>query len=171
MHLTPINGAAARRLVANGALLVDIREECDQGATPLPDAIHAPLSELPRQIGGSRLPAVIYACSTGEMARREAARLAKVSRAPVSFFLDGGACAYETPEERAAPRRMSLDRRYYLLLGAVILASALLGTLVSPFFLIGAVVVGAVLVSAGITGHCDVMAGLQRLSARPEASA
>jgi len=71
-----VSGAEARRLVAEGAALVDVRRAEDFDFDHLDGAINVPLEEIPdrlAEIGPASLPVVVY-CDEGKRSA-EAARL------------------------------------------------------------------------------------------------
>jgi rhodanese-related sulfurtransferase len=67
----------AAKLVAHGAVLVDVRDARHWGAVRVPDARHIPLAELPVRLGElpAHRPVIIVSCS-GRSGRRAAAWLA-----------------------------------------------------------------------------------------------
>lgn len=72
---TDTSGAEARRLVAQGALLVDVRSRGEFAERPVPGAVNVPIDELQRrarELGPPDRPVVVY-CHTG--ARAAAAKL------------------------------------------------------------------------------------------------
>jgi len=62
-----IRGADARRLVTEGARLLDVRTPAEYSAGHLPGAINVPLQTLERRLGdvGARDRAVIVYCASG----------------------------------------------------------------------------------------------------------
>ena len=65
---------------------------------------------------------------------------------------------------------MSIDRAVLIFAGAMVLASALLAWLASPWWLLLTGFVGLNLVQAGITGLCPAAMVFRRLGLRPGAA-
>ena len=163
--LTPLKPAEVdRRLRANSAVLVDIREPDEFAREHVAGAIHAPLSSF--DAAASRLPDgrdVIYTCRTGNRTGVNCARLA--ARAPgEAFVLDGGLDAWKAQglaTRTDASRPIELMRQVQMTAGGLILIGAALGLLVHPGFWGLSAFVGAGLFFAGATGFC----GMARLLA------
>ena len=88
-----IGAAEAADLVADGAILLDVRERSEWQAGHAPKARHVPLGDLPRR--ASELPAgrpVVTVCRSGSRSRRAAAFLARDGRAVAN--LSGGMQAW-----------------------------------------------------------------------------
>lgn len=162
MMPTPITPAKAREMMAQGALLVDIREADEHARERIDSARNIPLSRLERPDVGDA-SAVIYHCRAGNRTSTNKARLAQAADCP-AYVLAGGLDAW-----RAAGLPVTVDRRQPLELmrqvqlaaGALILMGVLLGFLVAPAFSFVAGFVGAGLMMAGATGWC----GMARLLA------
>jgi rhodanese-related sulfurtransferase len=93
MPLKHINAVEAKRLVDEGAILVDIREVSEHAAENIPGARNAPLSRLGQSpIGGA--PAVVFHCKSGARTRMNAQALASCTDADV-YILDGGIEAWK----------------------------------------------------------------------------
>ena len=94
--MTPkhINAAEAKRLMDDGALLVDIREDHEYEDENIPGARNEPLSRIGgTEIGG--VPAVVFHCKSGARTRMNAAALADCTEAQV-YILDGGIEAWKS---------------------------------------------------------------------------
>ena len=69
-----VSGAEARRLVASGARLVDVRTEGEFAAGHVPGAVNIPVQELGRRVGELEpkdRPVVLY-CRSGSRSSRAA---------------------------------------------------------------------------------------------------
>lgn len=74
-----VSGEEARRLVQNGARLVDVRTREEFVAGHLPGAVNIPLQELERrahELGSKQEPVVVY-CRSGARSARAARLLAR----------------------------------------------------------------------------------------------
>jgi rhodanese-related sulfurtransferase len=87
----------AQRLVAAGAVLVDVREEAEARGESIPGAQRWPISWLVKHLEpGAPRPelgtatAVIFFCTKGEHCSREEARLARLDLSVPAYRLDFG---------------------------------------------------------------------------------
>ena len=88
-----VDPAGARELVAQGALLVDVREAWEWAAGRAPGARHMPLDQLPGRLG--ELPRdckVVVVCRSGNRSAR-ATRMLRVAGVD-AVNLDGGLRAW-----------------------------------------------------------------------------
>jgi rhodanese-related sulfurtransferase len=93
MMLKHITAEEAKKLVDQGALLVDVREVNEYLGENIPGAQNEPLS----RIGGSSItgaPAVVFHCKSGARTRMNARALAGCTDADV-YILDGGIDAWK----------------------------------------------------------------------------
>ena len=93
MTLKHITAAEARKLVDQGALLIDVREANEYMSENIPGARNEPLS----RIGGSPIagaPAIVFHCKSGARTRMNARALAGCSEAE-AYILDGGIEAWK----------------------------------------------------------------------------
>jgi rhodanese-related sulfurtransferase len=93
MTLKHITAAEAKKLVDQGALLVDVREVSEYLDENIPGARNEPLS----RIAGSSIagaPAVVFHCKSGARTRMNARALAGCTDAEV-YILDGGIEAWK----------------------------------------------------------------------------
>jgi rhodanese-related sulfurtransferase len=93
MMLKHINAAEAKKLVDEGALLVDVREVGEFRSENIPGARNEPLS----RIGGTTIsgaPAIVFHCKSGARTRMSARALASCTDADV-YILDGGIEAWK----------------------------------------------------------------------------
>jgi rhodanese-related sulfurtransferase len=114
MTLTPITAKAAAQMLAQGALLVDIRGAEERAALAIPAAQHAPLTALPDRIGDGTRP-VIFHCKSGMRTQVNAAALAARAAGAPAYALTGGidawaAAGLPVTEQQAARPRFALWR-------------------------------------------------------------
>ena len=166
MSLKTISPAEAKRLMDQGALLVDIRGHDEHARESVPGARHLPLSELSQarpELATAR--AVIYHCNSGARVTANAELLAQATECE-AYVVEGGLDAW-----RRAGLPVRLDRRQPLPLmrqvqigaGGLALLGVVLGYLVSPWLFLLSGFVGAGLLQAGITGWCGMARLLQRM--------
>lgn len=93
MALKHITAAEAKRLVDQGAVLVDVREVNEHAGENIPGARNEPLSRIgATPITGA--PAVVFHCKSGARTRMSAHALAGCTDADV-YILDGGIEAWK----------------------------------------------------------------------------
>lgn len=166
MSLTGIDASTTLRLLGEGALLVDIREPGDHARLRVPGALHAPLSELPRRIGGEGTRAVVFVCPAGIDTVAHGARLMQAAGGAPAYSLSGGLEAWRAAgqpvvEDRQAP--IEAQRQLLLAVGALILASFALSHFVAPAFEGIELLLAAALLTGGLTGRCRLLAILARM--------
>lgn len=155
MTLPVISPAEARKLIAGGARLIDIRSADEFNRLRIPGSENRPIDALGR-VGDA--PAVVYHCRSGMRTTANASRLAQASDCP-AYLLKGGLDAWRTAglpvaENRKAP--LEIMRQVQITAGALVVLGVVLGFLLSPAFLGLSAFVGAGLVFAGSTGWCGM---------------
>jgi len=150
-HISP---QEARRLIAAGAVLVDIREPDEHAREHIPGAINRPLARL------DDLPAgpLIFHCRSGMRTEANAGVLAAAANGDC-HILAGGLDAWRdaalpTRTDRRQP--LEIMRQVQLAAGGLVLLGAALGFFVSPVFFGLDAFVGAGLMMAGATGWCGM---------------
>lgn len=93
MSLKHITAAEAKKLVDQGAVLVDIREPGEYLSENIPGAQNAPLSRLGGGAGVSA-PVVVFHCKSGARTRMNAQGLANCVDGE-AYILDGGIEAWK----------------------------------------------------------------------------
>ena len=163
MNLSPVTPAEAARLVAQGAVLVDIRDADEHARRNIPGAVNVPIAgidRLPRQSAP-----IIFHCRSGAGTGGNAARLAAAAGDAPCHVLAGGIDAWQAAGlPTATDRRQPLEimRQVQLVAGGLVLLGIALGFLVAPGFFGVSAFVGAGLMMAGATGWCG-MASLLRV--------
>lgn len=144
--------------------LIDIREPDEFRREHIPGSINIPLSEIPnRRNPGAQGRPVIFYCKSGVRSQQGIAQLDRWCDGH-KYCLKGGLeqwknCGLPTRKDSKAP--LELMRQVQLLLGVLLVISALAGYLVSSHFLAVSLVIGCGLLVAGATGFC----GMARLLA------
>ena len=92
MTLQTIDPAAAKRLIDEGAILVDIREPDEHGRERVPGARNAPLSRLDTLPANAK--AMVFHCRSGARTSANAARLADAAGCE-AYILEGGIDAWK----------------------------------------------------------------------------
>lgn len=165
MSLPTVSAAEAKRLISEGATLIDVREGDEYARERVAGARHAPLSRLDEAVLGDA-GVMIFHCKSGMRTKSSATRLAeKVGDACEAYIVEGGIEALRAagvPVLRDASQPLELNRQVQIGAGGLGLAGTILGVTVSPLFLAVPAFVGAGLIFAGLTGFC----GMARLLAR-----
>ena len=162
MSLSTIDVTRARRLLDQGAVLVDIREADERAREHVPGARHNPLSRL-AAVDAAGAKAVIFHCRSGARTAANAQRLAAVTDCD-AYVLEGGLEAWKKaglPVTVDTRQPIEIMRQVQIVAGSLVLAGVALGVWVSPAFLAVPAFVGAGLIFAGSTGWC----GMARLLA------
>lgn len=162
MTLTTLPPAEARRLIAEGATLIDIRDPDEHARTRIPGAVNIPLAaidRLPKQTAP-----VVFHCRSGMRTEANAERLRAAAGDAPCYMLTGGLEAWAkaglpTTVDRSQP--LEIMRQVQLTAGGLVLVGVILGFLVSPGFFGLSAFVGAGLMVAGATGWCGMANLLQ----------
>jgi rhodanese-related sulfurtransferase len=167
MPLSKISPLNAKRLLDQGAILVDIREADEHAREKVLGARHLALSKLDEadlalQAGNP----VIFHCRSGARTTASASRLTqKVGGVCEAFVVDGGIDAWKKaglPVVTDRRQPIELQRQVQIGAGSLAFLGTLLGLLVSPWFFAVPGFVGAGLIMAGVTGFCGMANILMR---------
>lgn len=161
MSLPKISPQQAKKMLDDGAILVDIREADERAREYIADASHLPLSRLDEaDLSMHRGKPVIFHCRSGMRTASNAARLAaKLDGSREAFIVDGGLDAWRKaglPVVTDRRQPLELQRQVQIGAGGMALLGTLLGLLVSPWFFAVPLFVGAGLLTAGVTGFCGM---------------
>jgi rhodanese-related sulfurtransferase len=157
--------AAAARLAAGQALLVDIREADEFAREHIAGAVSRPLSgfesaHLKIEPGRD----VVFACGSGARTGSNCDRLAAAVEGP-AFVLEGGLAGWRAaglPTDRNAAAPLPILRQVQIAAGSLVLAGAVAGLLVHPAFHGLSAAVGAGLLFSGLSGSCLMASLLSR---------
>jgi rhodanese-related sulfurtransferase len=94
MALKHIGATEAKRLVDQGAKLVDIREYSEYAAENIPGAENRPLSRFGGSPSGNDPAVIVFHCKSGARTRMNASALANCTDAE-AYILDGGIEAWK----------------------------------------------------------------------------
>lgn len=169
MTLPTITPSDAKRRIAQGATLIDIRDAGEHARERIAEARNIPLSAL-TGLDGVKVP-VIFHCRAGKRTADNAGRLQAASSCE-AYILEGGIEAWKQAglpviTDRSQP--IEIGRQVLIAAGSLVLLGVLLGSLVQPQFYALAGLVGAGLVFAGISGWCGLakLLGLMPWNRRP----
>jgi rhodanese-related sulfurtransferase len=156
MSLPSISPTEAKRLIAQGARMIDIRAPDEHARERIPGAENLPVEGLSALQGGSGI--AIFHCRSGQRTAMNADKLARAASCD-AYIVEGGIEAWKKaglPVERDRSRPIEIQRQVMIAAGGLVLLGALLGRFVASEFYVLPVFVGAGLTFAGITGWCGM---------------
>lgn len=168
MSLPTISPEQAKRLMDQGAMLVDIREADEHAREKITGARHLPLSKLDEaDLAVHAGKPVIFHCRSGARTLANAPRLAdKIDEDCEAYVVAGGLDAWKRaglPVVADRHQPLELQRQVQIGAGALAFFGTLLGLLMSPWFFAVPLFVGGGLMTAGITGFCGMAEVLVRM--------
>lgn len=180
MSLPSISPEQAKRLLEEGAMLVDIREADEHAREKIAGARPMPLSKLDEaDLAVHEGKPVLFHCKSGARTLANAPRLAdKAGGVCEAYIVEGGLDAWKRaglPVVTDRRQPIELQRQVQIGAGSLAFFGTLLGLLVSPWFFAVPLFVGGGLMNAGITGFCGMARLLvympwNRASYRPRAA-
>jgi len=156
MSLPTISPTDAKRLIDQGATLIDIRGTDERAREHIPGSHHGPLAQL-TDFAGVGAP-IIFHCRSGMRTASNAARL-RDSVPCEAYMLEGGLEAWKQaglPVTTDKSQPIELNRQVMIAAGTLVLVFVLLGTAVAPAFYLVAGLIGAGLVFGGVSGWCGM---------------
>lgn len=163
MTIPTLSPSDARRALAAGAVLVDIRDADEHAREHIAGAVNIPLAEI-AAVSATSGP-IIFHCRSGMRTEANAAALAGAAKGRPCHILEGGIDAWRTagqPTTIDRSRPIEVMRQVQLVAGGLVLLGIVLAAALSPAFIALSAFVGAGLMVAGATGWCG-MARLLRL--------
>jgi rhodanese-related sulfurtransferase len=166
MSLRTIAPEAARELMRQGAVLIDVRGADEHARERIPAARHLPLERLGAEALPAGIPAVIFHCRSGNRTRLHGERLAAGALGCEAYVLEGGLDGWKKaglPVAKDASQPIELQRQVQIAAGSMTLAGTVLGVAVSPWFFVVPAFFGAGLTFAGLTGFCGLARVLMKM--------
>ena len=157
MSLPTIDAVRAKRLIDDGAVLVDVREADERAREHVPGTRHHALSKL-STIDTAGAKAVIFHCRSGARTAANASRLAGATDCD-AYVLEGGIDAWKKaglPVTTDTRQPIEIMRQVQITAGSLVVLGVVLGIWVAPAFLGLSAFVGAGLVFAGASGWCGM---------------
>jgi rhodanese-related sulfurtransferase len=169
MSIRSVTPEQARQLVADGAVLLDVREADEYARERIPQARNvslAALSQASAAANGAR--ALIFHCRSGARTGANASRLAAAATAAGcdAYVLEGGLDAWKRaglPVLTDAKQPMEIMRQVQITAGGLVVLGVVLGATVVPMFYGLAALIGAGLMFSGISGTCAMANMLRRM--------
>ena len=88
-NVKPVNHEEAKRLLEQGAILIDVREAVELMGKKVPSALHCPLSGLQDRIETNGANSAIFFCASGARTNGHAQKLASLVDCD-AYMLTGG---------------------------------------------------------------------------------
>lgn len=156
MSLTSITARDAQRLLADGAVLIDIRGRDEHVRERIDGSRNQPVDALSAVESGGRK--VIFHCKSGNRTATNAAKLASAAQCD-AFILHGGIEAWKQaglPVLCDVRQPIELQRQVQIAAGSLVLLGIVLSYVIAPGLLGVSAFVGAGLLFAGLTGWCGL---------------
>jgi rhodanese-related sulfurtransferase len=156
MSLPTITPAEAKRRIAQGAALIDIREKDEYAREHIAGARNRPLAAL-AALNGIKGP-IIFHCRAGTRTSANASHLQQAAECE-AYILEGGIEGWKQaglPVVVDKSQPIEIDRQVMIAAGSLVLFGVLLGAFVSPRFYALSGLIGAGLVFAGVSGFCGM---------------
>lgn len=156
MTLPTVTPQEAKRLVDQGATLVDIRGPEERAREHIPGSQHGPLAQM-TNFAGVKAP-IIFHCHAGKRTAMNAARLKQAAGCD-AYLLEGGIEAWKRaglPLATDKSQPIELNRQVMIAGGCLVLLGVMLGAFVAPAFYVLSAFVGAGLVFGGVSGWCGM---------------
>ena len=157
MSLPTIDAVRAKRLIDDGAVLVDVREADERVREHVPGTRHHALSRL-STIDTAGAKVVIFHCRSGARTAANASRLAGAAGCD-AYVLEGGIDAWKKaglPVATDTRQPIEIMRQVQITAGSLVVVGVVLGFWIAPAFFGLAAFVGAGLVFAGVSGWCGM---------------
>ena len=159
---------AARALLDQGALLVDIRDADEHARERIPGACSVPLPQLDGapQLARPGNRAVLFHCRSGLRTQAHASALETAANGCEAYIVEGGLDAWKRaglPVAADAGAPLELNRQVQIAVGGLLLLGSVLAALASPWFLLLTGFLGAGLMFAGLSGFCGMALLLARM--------
>jgi rhodanese-related sulfurtransferase len=157
MSLPNLSPAEAKRLMDEGAVLVDIRDASEHARERVPGAFNHPLPQLDKA-SFAETAVVIFHCRSGMRTQTNVARLAKAVQGR-AYIVEGGIDAWRKaglPVDTDERQPIEMSRQVHIAAGSLVVLGGILGFFVSPLFYALSVFVGAGLIFAGVSGLCTL---------------
>ncbi len=161
MSLSTISPQEAKRLIDEGAVLVDIREADEHARERIPQARHVALSAMDKaELEATEARIVLFHCKSGMRTLGNADKLAaKAGEGCEAYVVEGGIDAWRRaglPVVADESKPLEIMRQVQIGAGSMALLGTLAGVYVDPAFLIVPGFVGMGLLVAGVTGFCGM---------------
>jgi rhodanese-related sulfurtransferase len=166
MSIQSVTPEEARQLVADGAVLLDVRGADEYAREHIPQARNVPIAALRHSSLPTNARTVIFHCRSGARTGANAGQLAAVAAGCEAYLLEGGLDAWKRaglPVLLDRKQPMEIMRQVQITAGALVLLGVVLGATLFPMFYGLAGFIGAGLMLSGISGTCAMASMLRRM--------
>jgi rhodanese-related sulfurtransferase len=156
MSLLTISPAEAKRLLDQGATLIDIRGRDEHARERIQGAENHPIESLTTLGGDNRI--AIFHCRSGQRTAMHATKLAEAASCE-AYIVEGGIEAWKKaglPVARDRHQPIEIQRQVMIAAGSLVLLGVLLGQFVASELYAVPAFVGVGLTFAGMTGWCGM---------------
>jgi rhodanese-related sulfurtransferase len=156
MSLPTISPADAKRLIDQGATLIDIRDPGERVREHIPGSRPGPLGSL-NKLEDVTAP-IIFHCRSGMRTASNSDHLRDAASCE-AYVLSGGLEAWKRaglPVVTDKSQPIEINRQVMIGAGSLVLLGVLLGSLFMPGFYVLAGFVGAGLIFGGVSGWCGM---------------
>ena len=157
MSIQTISPAEARRLIAAGASLIDIRQPDEHSRERIAGALNVPLERLSKDSAPGDV--LIFHCRSGTRTAQAAGALGQAAAGRDCYIVEGGISGWGSaglPVETVRGAPIEMQRQVMIAAGSLVLIGTLMSLLVAPGWIWLALLVGAGLAFAGISGFCGM---------------
>lgn len=158
----------AKRLIDQGAVLIDIRDPAEYLREHIPNARSFPLTDITagKKWEGTERQPVIFHCLSGARTVQNASALIKAAGPVPALLMAGGINAWKSanlPTVKDKKQPLPVMRQVQIVTGTLIIIGVVLGyTTDSRLFLLSGFV-GAGLLFAGVSGFCGMASLLLKM--------
>ncbi len=167
MSIPLITASAANQRLAEGAVLVDIRDTDEHARERIAQARTIPMARMSAAaLAAQGNGALIFCCRSGQRTQMNAPALQNACGSREAYLLDGGLNAWKAaglPVQADASQPLELMRQVQIAAGSLALIGVVLGSTLSPWFYLLSAFVGAGLLFAGVSGFCGMALLLMRM--------
>lgn len=168
--MTPklVSPQEAKRLIEQGALLIDIRDSTEYRREHIPNARSLPLTDITagKTVEGTERQPIIFHCLSGGRTAQNANALIKAASPAPALLMAGGINAWKSadlPTIKDKKQPLPIMRQVQIVAGTLILTGVVLGySTDSRLFLLSGFV-GAGLLFAGVSGLCGMASLLLKM--------
>lgn len=168
--MTPqsVSPSEARKLLEQGAVLIDIRDRAEYLREHIPDARSLPLTDIKAgtSVQGTERQPVIFHCQAGMRTAQNASALINAASPAAVFLMAGGINAWKSarlPTINDKKQPLPVMRQVQIVAGALIVTGVVLGYAVDSRLFLLSGLVGAGLMFAGVSGFCGMASLLLKM--------
>lgn len=157
-YLSPL---AAKNLIEQGAVLIDIRDHAEYLREHIPDAHSVSLTDIlaGKTVQNAEQQTIIFHCQSGTRTTQNASTLIRAASPAPVLLMTGGMNAWKNaslPTVQDKKQPLPVMRQVQIVAGILILSGVALGYAVDSRLFLLSGFVGAGLLFAGVSGWCGM---------------